>query len=207
MTDVQQPVKTNLDGTPSKTSAGRPTKLTKELVDIIGSMVEKGLSAERVSYVLGVKKRTYVRWLDKSRSPKVRGIYGYLRQVVDEAEQRCEAALVEAIRERALLPYEDVVSEVVELPDGSQRKKVTRRMLPPDMATAKWFLTRRFPDRWADRAKIEHSGSIEGASTNIVLKFKDPESLDEKIDEHQKLLGIPDAPKIDESGDVNPIPE
>lgn len=195
----------NLDGKPAKSLQGRPTKLTHEVAKMIGEFIEAGMKADQISHLVGVKKRTYANWLTKARKLDSRGIYRFLGETIKDAEEKCELALVKSIKTRATQPYEDVITEVVELPDGKIRKKITRRTIPPDMSTAKWLLSRRFPERWADQTKVEHSGVIEGTTNNIVLKFKDPESLDEKISEHQELLGIPDPPEIDDSNTVDPL--
>ena len=176
---MEETQEVKLDGTPKKTSAGRKPKLTKEIVDIIGEQVEKGMYADRVSHVIGVKYQTYANWLTKARKPNARGIYGYLGKVILDAEQKSETALIEAARKRALEPYEEVVTEVTKLPDGTNIQKIRKKTIQPDMSTIKWLLSRRFPKRWGEKLEHDIKQHISTESDREVLVTVMPEPDEE----------------------------
>lgn len=59
-----------------------------------------------------------------------------------------------ALLKRAMgFEYEEVCTEIYDLPDGSQRKhiKKTKKMVVPDTAAAFIWLKNRMPDKWRDK--------------------------------------------------------
>lgn len=63
-----------------------------------------------------------------------------------------------ALLKRALgYEYEEVTTEIIEQPDGSQRKHVkkTKRMVYPDTMAAIYWLNNRRPDLWKNRKAVD----------------------------------------------------
>lgn len=63
-----------------------------------------------------------------------------------------------ALLKRAMgFEYEEVTTEIIEQPDGSQRKHIkrTKRMVYPDTMAAIYWLNNRRPDLWKNRKAVE----------------------------------------------------
>ena len=174
-----QPTKVKMDGIPAKSNAGRPSKLSPAMIQKIADCVELGLHAEQASYCVGVKYSTYTKWLHRARKPTARGIYGNLGEALVEAEQKCEEAIIKSINERIKQPYvkKTVRKESMQRDDKGRMVKVVlvEEHLPPDMASAKWLLSRRFPERWEDRQKLEIDQKNQTMPVQQVLVTVTPE--------------------------------
>lgn len=67
-----------------------------------------------------------------------------------------------ALLKRALgYEYEEVTTEIIEQPDGSQRKHIkrTKKMVVPDTVAQIYWLNNRRPDTWRNRKAVDITGS------------------------------------------------
>lgn len=77
-----------------------------------------------------------------------------------------------ALLKRAMgFEYEEVTTEIIEQPDGSQRKHIkrTKRMVYPDTMAAIYWLNNRRPDLWKNRKAVEVD-TADNAPVTIVWK-------------------------------------
>lgn len=107
---------------------GRPTKLTREIVDKIVRLVGVGNYMETAAATCGISKDTLYRWL-KQGARQGKGLARDLADGVYEATARCEAHDVAFMHKAA----------------------------ETDWRAAAWRLQHRFPERWG-RARVEVSG-------------------------------------------------
>ena len=77
-----------------------------------------------------------------------------------------------ALLKRAMgFEYEEVTTEIIEQPDGSQRKHIkrTKKMVVPDTMAAIYWLNNRRPDLWKNRKAVEVD-TTDSAPVTIVWK-------------------------------------
>jgi hypothetical protein len=111
---------------------GRPTKLTREIVDKIVRLVGVGNYMETAAATCGISKDTLYRWL-KQGARQGKGLARDLADGVYEATARCEAHDVAFMHKAA----------------------------ETDWRAAAWRMERRNPERWG-RVRIEHTGADGG---------------------------------------------
>jgi hypothetical protein len=113
-------------------AVGRPTKLTREVLEEI---VRNMASCAHPSIAAGcanVSKRTFHVWMRRGKA-EPDGIYGEFRHRILMAEKSAEMRLAALIAKAAAAS--------------------------PDHA--KWMLTHRFKRRWAETSKIQLSGKVD----------------------------------------------
>ncbi len=110
----------------SKGRGGRPTALTAELTGLICQSIREGNYRDVAAVWAGISVRTLRDWCTRaSREPG--GIHEEFLRAVLEAEQAAEMAMVAVVVESAKV----------------------------DTQNARWYLERKFPQRWAsNRAEM-----------------------------------------------------
>lgn len=169
-----------------KARMGREPKLTPEMQEKITNLIRAGHYMETAAKASGIGTTTFWRWMAEGQAteenPRPRPIYRDFREAVQKAEADSEAILLAGI-----------------IRDGGPKMKLE-------------VLKRRFPERWGDRHRLEHSGPnggpIEGHSTggnapvvNVILEggttWEQPAADDDALEEFEeeeddgKLTGPP----------------
>ena len=54
---------------------GRPTKLNKEIIKLIGNMAENGCDNRTICNILGIGEPTFYNWIEQANSDKPKKIY------------------------------------------------------------------------------------------------------------------------------------
>lgn len=113
----------------------------------IESWARDGLIDSQIAHNMGVSERTFTDW--KNRFPAISAALKKGKAPVDiEVEN--------ALLKRALgYDYEEVTTEIYDMPDGTQRKhikKVTKIVVPDTTAQIFWLKNRR-PDKWRDKVE------------------------------------------------------
>lgn len=106
---------------------GRKTKLTKQLQDRIIEHIRNGNYPSISAQLEGVAESTYYSWMKKGREAKRKNIYREFHDAVREAEAFSEAYHVNLVRKRA---------------DQG------------DLGASKFFLSRKFPERWGKKSTV-----------------------------------------------------
>ncbi len=116
--------------------AGRPTALTDDVQQHMVAAIEAGNYYEAACQRAGIGYGTFRQWMKWGDSQaKDRERYRQFRNAVLEAEGRAEVRIVAQWQQQ----------------------------IPENWQAARDFLARRFPERWANREKVEHSGQDGGA--------------------------------------------
>lgn len=124
---------------------GRPTDLTDDLQRRLVEAIEAGNYYEAACQRAGVHYSTFLRWMkwgDSGR--KDREAYKQFRMAVVAAEGRAEVRIVAQWQQQ----------------------------IPDNWQAARDFLARRFPERWANRDKVDIGGS--GKEVVIRVVYGDP---------------------------------
>jgi transposase-like protein len=121
----------------------RPSKISRELIDVVAEQVEAGAYFESAAVAAGVNKTTLYRWRERGEAD------------LEHGRDTLEALFCTAL-ERAAAVAERTAS-----------LNVLRASLV-DWRAAAWYLERRRPDRWGRRDHVEHTGSIRGAELELV---------------------------------------
>lgn len=109
-------------------AGGRPTKLTKETQARILEVIEAGGHYVTAAGAAGVDYSTFRKWMVQGAQAR-RGQFFEFFQAVRQAEAKAEADAVTA----------------------------WKAAIPDSWQAARDFLARRFPERWSERSKVEHS--------------------------------------------------
>jgi len=149
-----------LDGTPRKGPGGRRPKLTPELIERISECIRLGIMTQKqIAGEIRVPVKTYKAWLTRARNPKVRGMYRKLGDALRAAEAEAEAALLKIMDDQIKNPYvvrtEKTVTKLHDTYGNPVEKTVDEKISPPAIATVKWMLARRWPERWGERARLD----------------------------------------------------
>lgn len=104
-----------------------------------------GLNDKQIAANTGVNEFTFSRW--KTQYPQ-------LAQAIKKGRMPVDVQVENALLKRALgFDYEEVTTEIVNLPDGTQRKHIKKvtKMVVPDTVAAIFWLKNRKPMQWRDR--------------------------------------------------------
>ena len=112
----------------------RPTKLTKEKADEIIKHIKIGLYYKTACECCGVDYSTFRRWMQRGEREKS-GKYCEFYNAVNKANSEAELRMVMNWQKHVI----------------------------DDWKAAKEFLERRYPEHWARREKLEHTGKDGGA--------------------------------------------
>lgn len=120
---------------------GRPTKLTNEVQEKILQAIRGGNYREVAARWAGIDPVTLTRWMRRGEQGR-RGPYVQFCQAVLEAEQQAELRAVALIMKGAA----------------------------SDPNHAKWWLERKFHERWGRRERTEHTGA-DGGPVAVKVTF------------------------------------
>jgi len=107
--------------------AGRPTKLTKELIDRMVLAIQAGNYAKVAAQLCGIGESTYYAWLAEARKEGADPLFLEFLESVEQAEAAAEVEAVALIRQSAR--------------NGNTRD-------------AQWLLERKHAERWGRNDKI-----------------------------------------------------
>lgn len=113
---------------------GRPSKLTDELQEKLCDRLRQGNYYEAACGAVGIEYQTFRNWMQRGEQAKS-GKYFEFFEAVTRAEYEAEARMVE----------------------------MWQAQMPEDWRAARDFLARRYPERWLNRERLEHSGPDGGA--------------------------------------------
>lgn len=176
--------------------AGRKCRLTPERQRKITKLIRAGHYKEVAARASGIGERTFYTWYEKGAPghPETRRKYQQFRQAVDAAEAESEEILLKTI-----------------LREGGAKGALE-------------VLKRRFPNRWGDRHRLEHTGDPDAPigvhhtgeitmTPAVTIVIADPEDVWQESDDpgekpaaaietETQLLPMPGETKLehDESG-------
>jgi transposase len=120
--------------------AGRKPKLTKELIELLGTALQNGNYIETACDFAGINRATLYRWLQESEEDDAKPILKDLSDTVRKARAQAEMRNVLRIQKAA---------------DDSWQ-------------AAAWWLERSQPKKWSKQTNVELSG-VNGNPINVAL--------------------------------------
>lgn len=153
---------------------GAPTKLTDEMADKIADAIAAGLTNAEAAKLVGCSDRSIYRW--KRKNPEFCQLYAHAHEDWAESafDHVIKLASTPRIVERKVITDEGTT---VYLGDDVQARKL-------EVDTYKWGMSKRFPDKYGDKVKTEHSGFIAseapktGAAAMVALNAKRKAALE-----------------------------
>lgn len=120
--------------------AGRKPKLTKELIELLGTALQNGNYIETACDFAGINRATLYRWLQESEEDDAKPLLKELSDTVRKARAQAEMRNVLRIQKAA---------------DDSWQ-------------AAAWWLERSQPKKWSKQTNVELSG-VDGSPINVAL--------------------------------------
>jgi hypothetical protein len=127
----------------------RPSKLNAEVQDKIVQLVSSGVHPEVAAGAFGIDRSTFYEWMQRgegehsTRPPTARFV-----------------AFAAAVRKAIALSEVSLVLKLGEFIRGTRpgkrdpKRRVRSRLTAGQIFAAQWSLSRRFPDRWGQRAAL-----------------------------------------------------
>lgn len=129
-------------------TAHRPSLLSAEITDRIVRMVRAGSYKEVAARAAGIGTSTLYSWQERGEADRVEG------------RQTEHAAFVEALTRAEAEAEVHAIAAV-------------RKVMETDWRAAMDYLARRYPERWAKREKLEHTGA-QGGAIRLQSELSDP---------------------------------
>lgn len=129
--------------------------LTPDGLARLEQWAREGLTDEQIAHNIGINPGTLYDW--QNRFPQI-------SEALKRGKAPVDIAVENALLKRALgYDYEETVTEVVEMPDGSKREhiKKTTKQVVPDVTAQIYWLNNRRPDRWRNKAVADNSGTLD----------------------------------------------
>ena len=138
--------------------AGRKTKLTAEIQELLLKGIRLGLTYKEAAQLAGIHEATFYRWKKMGEKAGSGIFYEFceslkranVEAMVFHLKRICDVALggQKIIEEKIMFKRNNNTNDEIPI----RRVRVTKYTLPVWQASA-WILERRFPDRWGKRAK------------------------------------------------------
>lgn len=139
-----------------KRGRGRPATFDPAICEQVVKLCKLGLTDKELSDVFSVSERTWNYW---------KGNYPELLHAIRAGKEVADAIIAERLFERAK-GFEHDAIELKVVSDGmgmgsSVEKVAVRKIYPPDTIAAMFWLKNRQPDRWRERAEVDHTSKGE----------------------------------------------
>ena len=122
----------------------------------IKSWARDGLSDEQIAKNMGISNSTFYEWQNK---------YPEISDAIKKGKAPVDIEVENALLKSALgYDYEETVTEIVESPDGTQRKQIKKfkRHMPPSITAQIFWLKNRKAERWRDKPiEVEDKGTMD----------------------------------------------
>lgn len=163
-----------------------PTKLTPEVHARIVKFVRGGVYLETAAAAAGISKRSLYSWLSQGRKA-TEGIHFDFAEDVEQAIGQDEV--------RSVLTHEQLsaqsVSKTVQCKCGAE---VTISVPVPgnvQLAALQWKMSRKYPDRYGNRLKIEHAVQTELQQLLEAIRPRlSPGAYDELVTALESEMGV-----------------
>jgi len=161
------------------------TIYTPDLPAYVRSLVDKsenGLTDLEICQFIGARIKESGNKIASQTLANWRKLYPELDQAVLDVK-RVVAANVETSLYKLCMGFELVDMQITENPDGTVKKVITKKQIPPNPASVFYYLGNRLPDRWHSVNRIEHSGIKDGEP----IKIKNDIDISEEV---KKIVSI-----------------
>jgi transposase-like protein len=128
--------------------------LTEDGLARIEQWAREGMTDEKIARKMGINPATLYKWQNS---------YGEISEALKKGKAPVDIQVENALLKRALgYDYEEVMTEVVEMPDGSKRRhiKKTTKQVVPDVTAQIYWLNNRRPDRWRAKQRADATDAM-----------------------------------------------
>ena len=152
--------------------------LTPDGLLLIEGWAREGLTEAQIAKNMGCALSTLKEW-KKS--------YTAISDALKKGKAPVDLEVENALLKSAFgFEYEETVTELVEMPDGKQKKNVKKfkKLMPPNTTAQIFWLKNRRPDRWRDTKNIVSKSN--GILEELINGLQEPENED---DIHKETTG------------------
>lgn len=131
---------------------------------LVQGWARDGLTDEQIAHNIGIRVQTLYDWERRFSS---------FSDAIKKGKAPVDIEVENALLKKALgFSEEEVITEIIEQPDGRQKKHIrkVKRVFPPDTAAQIFWLKNRRPDKWRD--KIEHVQTSENELLQSLMELE-----------------------------------
>jgi len=144
----------------------------------VKELAEQGKTNEQIADALNINVDTLKEWMKK---------YPEFSATIKVAKQHADGEIIDSLFARAKGGIKIKEITVIQNPDGTTRKEIKEKEMPPDVTAQKFWLMNRDPKTWRERQSQEITGKDGGpVKTETTLNI---------AAEVKKLVGILPAVK------------
>lgn len=131
--------------------------LTPENLTRLTAWARDGLTNEQIAHNIGVSEATWYRWLKQSCE---------ICEAIKKGKEVVDAEVENALLKRALgFTCEETMTETS--PEGV-KTRTTKKIIPPDVGAAIFWLKNRRPDKWKDKPVDETDAAALTAARTLL---------------------------------------
>jgi predicted house-cleaning noncanonical NTP pyrophosphatase (MazG superfamily) len=124
---------------------------------IVKDLAEKGKTNEQIADILNISTVTLNTWMQKNPE---------FLSAMREGKQHADGEVIDSLFAKAKGTVKVKEIKVIQNPDGTTRKEITEKEIPPDVIAQKFWLMNRQPKDWRDKQIQEITGK-DGAPIQI----------------------------------------
>lgn len=116
---------------------------------IVKELAEAGKTNEQIADALGISAVTLNAWMQKNPE---------FLSAMRDGKQHADGEIVNSLFQRAKGGIKIKEITVIQNPDGTTRKEIKEKEIPPDVVAQKFWLMNRQPETWRDKQVQEITG-------------------------------------------------
>jgi len=157
---------------------GRPTRLTRTVIDGLVQATEQGYNRKTACAVVGISTSAFNDWIQRG-TEEPGSIFSELVAKIEAADEIAKKVTLDAIREHAAGGR--TIRKVQERRDAEGNLlgyTETIEELPPSLQASIWILERRFPEEFGPKAALEVSNGDNPFQVSLFQQATLPGSAD-----------------------------
>ena len=133
----------------------------------VKELAEQGKTNEQIAEALGISTVTLSTWMHKNPE---------FLSAIKDGKAYADGEVIDSLFARAKGGIKIKEMKVIQNPDGTKRKEITEKEVPPDVTAQKFWLMNRQPKIWRDKQVQEITGKD---GTPIAVKVLKGVSMDD----------------------------
>ncbi len=141
---------------------------------------------------VGIADSTLIEWSNRGRDyPDKYPDHFEFHIGIKKSQQAFKIAHLQNIARAATEPHEtlEVINEM--LPDGTQKRRIMKRMSPPDWKASAWLLERVSPGEFARR--IIAPEDVPADTPKVIVEYIDAGAPEQAKEESQELIEVDES--------------
>jgi len=111
----------------------------------VKELAEQGKTNEQIAEALSISTVTLNAWMNKNPE---------FLKAIKGGKNHADGEVIDSLFNRAKGGIKVKEKRIIENPDGTTRKEITEKELPPDPTSIKFWLMNRQPDAWREKQEI-----------------------------------------------------